>query len=235
MKRKKKDFEYVPDQRALIVLREPHSLISEQYRAIRTSISFSIEDSDCLSVLFTSDKPSAGKSTTAANVAIVFAQTGKRTLLLDADLRRPTCHYTFEVSNRTGLSTALVNDISIKDVIKETKIHSLDIITSGPVPPNPSELLSKKKMAIVMEDLRKLYDIIIMDSPPIVQVIDAQILGKMVDGAVIVTDVKNNEAKTLKEAKHLLNKGETKILGIILNKKEYKPKDKSYYYYSEGG
>jgi capsular exopolysaccharide synthesis family protein len=234
MKRKNKSFSYVPDQRSLIVLREPNSFISEQYRAIRTSILFSIEHSGCISILFTSDMPEAGKSTTASNVAVVFAQTGKKTLLIDADLRRPTSHYTFEVSNHSGLSTTLVNDVSIEEVMKKTKVDGLDIITSGPIPPNPSELISRKKMEEIMDELKQLYDIIIVDSPPIVPVIDAQVISKFVNGTVIVTNVEHNDSRTLKEAKDLLVKTNTPLLGIILNQKK-QLHNQNYYRYSGGG
>lgn len=235
MKNKSKNFNYVPDSRGLIVLREPHSPISEQYRAIRTNILFSQDAGECLSVLFTSDMPSAGKSTTVANVAVVFAKTGKKTLIIDADLRRPTGHYTFEVANQSGLSTALVNDVDVNEIIKETRVKSLDIITSGPIPPNPSELLSKRKMTVLIEELKALYDIILIDSPPIVPVIDAQVLSKLVDGSVIVTNVEENDWKTLQEAKQLIEKGNENIFGVVLNKKKNIQGDNSYYQYGRGG
>lgn len=235
MKNNKNHFNYVPDQRALIVLREPHSFISEQYRAIRTNIMFSSEAGECLTVMFTSDMPAAGKSTTVANVAVVFAKAGKKTLIIDADLRRPTCHYTFELANQTGLSTALVNDISVENIIKETRVQSLDIITSGPIPPNPSELLSKRKMTMLMDQLKTMYDVILVDSPPIVPIIDAQVLSKLVDGSVIVTNVEHNDWRELVEAKHLLEKGNTHILGVVLNQKKPIRSGSHYYHYSRGG
>ena len=133
-KRKHKHLDFKTDPRDLMVLKELKSPVSEQYRTIRTNITYSSIDSEIKSVLFTSALPGAGKSTTAANVAIAFAQAGKRTVLLDADLRRPTTHYTFEVQNQRGLSTAIVNDIQAEEVVKTTEVENLDLITSGPIP-----------------------------------------------------------------------------------------------------
>src|SRR5699024_4946190 len=166
-KRKHKHLKFKTDPRDLMVLKEPKSPVSEQYRTIRTNITYSSVDSEIKSVLFTSATPGAGKSTTAANVAIAFAQAGKRTVLLDADLRRPTTHYKFEVQNQRGLSTAIVNDIQADEVVKTTEVENLDLITSGPIPPNPSELLASNKMTQFFKVLSMQYDMVIVDSPPI--------------------------------------------------------------------
>lgn len=217
--------------RNLAFLQPGNSLISEQYRIIRTNIMFSNVDSDIQSVLFTSEMPGAGKSTTAANVAAAFAQAGKRTVLVDADLRRPTSHYTFELSNQSGLTTGIVNQLPMEEIVKHTSVENLDLITSGPVPPNPSELLSSVKMAQLLRELKSYYDMIIVDSPPVLAVTDAQILSKHTDGTVIVTDVKNNNVHRLKEAKQLLEKTDSKILGVVLNNVNMKKESKNNYHY----
>src|SRR5699024_5815309 len=191
-KRKHKHLKFKTDPRDMMVLKETKSPVSEQYRTIRTNITYSSIDSEIKSVLFTSATPGAGKSTTAANVAIAFAQAGKRTLLLDADLRRPTTHYTFEVQNQRGISTAIVNDIKAEELAKTTDVDNLELITSGPIPPNPSELLSSDKMDQFFKVLNLQYDMVIVDSPPVLAVTDAQLLSKLTDGTVIVTDVDNN-------------------------------------------
>lgn len=217
--------------RNLAFLQPGNSLISEQYRIIRTNIMFSNVDSDIQSVLFTSEMPGAGKSTTAANVAAAFAQAGKRTVLVDADLRRPTSHYTFELSNQSGLTTGIVNQLPLEEIIKHTSVENLDLVTSGPVPPNPSELLSSVKMAQLLRELKSHYDMILVDSPPVLAVTDAQILSKHTDGTVIVTDVKNNNVHRLKEAKQLLEKTDAKILGVVLNNVNMKKESKNNYHY----
>lgn len=205
-KRKHKHLEFKTDPRDLMVLKEPKSPVSEQYRTIRTNITYSSIDSEIKSVLFTSATPGAGKSTTAANVAIAFAQAGKRTVLLDADLRRPTTHYTFEVQNQRGLSTAIVNDIQADEVVKTTEVENLDLITSGPIPPNPSELLASNKMTQFFKVLSMQYDMVIVDSPPILAVTDAQLLSKMVNGTILVSNVETNNRDSLLQAKELLEK-----------------------------
>ena len=205
-KRKHKHLEFKTDPRDLMVLKEPKSPVSEQYRTIRTNITYSSIDSEIKSVLFTSALPGAGKSTTAANVVIAFAQAGKRTVLLDADLRRPTTHYTFEVQNQRGLSTAIVNDIQADEVVKTTEVENLDLITSGPIPPNPSELLASNKMTQFFKVLSMQYDMVIVDSPPILAVTDAQLLSKMVNGTILVSNVETNNRDSLLQAKELLEK-----------------------------
>lgn len=217
--------------RNLAFLQPGNSLISEQYRIIRTNIMFAHLDCDIKSVLFTSEIPGAGKSTTAANVAAAFAQAGKKTVLVDADLRQPTGHYTFGVSNQSGLTAGIVNDLQLKEIIKQTSVNNLDIVTAGPVPTNPSELLSSVKLVQMLTDLKNLYDMVIVDSPPILAVADAQILSKYTDGTVIVTDVKNNNLQRLKEAKQLLEKTDARILGVVLNNYKMKKESRNNHHY----
>ena len=232
MNRRHRDEGTMP--RYLVVDEQPHATVSEQFRTIRTNIMYSSVNSDIRSVLFTSDMASAGKSTVAANMAVAYAQAGKKTLLLDADLRRPTSHETFRVDNRTGLSTLIVNDIPLETVIKSTGFERLELITSGPIPPNPAELLSAPKMDSIMLRLMTHYDMVIIDSPPVLSVTDGQLLSKNVNGVIMVTNVENNNRERLNEAKDLLLKAGANILGIVLNgrTREYK-KDDHYYYYQE--
>lgn len=229
-KRKKHKYESGPRQ--LIVRNEPKSPVSEQYRTIRTNIMYSSVDKDIKTVLFTSAAPDAGKSTTAANVAIAFAQAGKRTLIIDADLRRPTMHYTFELGNPRGLSTAIVGEADVEQVVRQTDIEDLDIITSGPIPPNPSELLQSKKMETLLKTVQMQYDIIILDSPPILTVPDAQILGPKVNGTILIVNALDNDRDRLKKSKHLLEKTDSNVIGAVLNRKDMGSKDSYYYYYS---
>lgn len=228
---KKNQRKFQSGPRELIVEREPKSPVSEQFRTIRTNITYSNIDNPVKSIVFTSATPSAGKSTVAANVAVAYAQAGNKTLLIDADLRRPTAHYTFEMQNVRGLSTAIINDLTLDEVARESGIENLDVITSGPIPPNPSELLSSKKMSGFMNKIREYYDIIIMDSPPVLAVTDSQILSRLTDGTILVTNVEDNNRDTVLDAKDLLEKAEANIIGVVLNNKKMDNKKDSYYYY----
>src|SRR5690625_3868368 len=145
--------------RHLIAKINPRSPISEQYRTLRTNIQFSGVDKDVNSLLLTSSEPSAGKSMTSANLAIVFAQQGLKTLLVDGDMRKPTVHYTFRMDNLKGLSNAIVDSHTFAGIAKSSDIDNLDIIPSGPVLPNPSELLASEKFRKSMEINQERYDI----------------------------------------------------------------------------
>ncbi|MCD2138738.1 CpsD/CapB family tyrosine-protein kinase [Salinicoccus halitifaciens] len=229
---KNKKHTYSSGPRELIVEKEPKSPISEQFRTIRTNIMYSSIDTEIKTVAFTSASPGAGKSTMAANVAIAYAQSGKRTLLIDADLRRPTTHYTFESGNQRGLSTVIINDMPAADVVKETDIENLEILTSGPVPPNPSELLASRKTSLLLKTFSMDYDMVIIDTPPLLAVTDAQVLSKIVDGVILVTNVEANNRERLQDAKALLEKVDANILGVVMNNKNMgKSKDEYYYYY----
>lgn len=229
-----KKHKYSSGPRELIVRNEPKSPVSEQYRTIRTNIMYSSVDNEMKTILFSSAAPNAGKSTTAANVAVAFAQAGNRTLLIDADLRRPTTHYTFEMNNARGLSSAIVGEAEIEQILRQTDVDNLDIITSGPVPPNPAELLQSKKMEHLLKTVNMQYDNIIIDSPPLLSVADAQILGTRVDGTILVVNSEDSDRDQLQKAKDLLNKTDTNIIGVVLNQRDMGSKDSYYYYYSNG-
>ncbi|MFB9861025.1 CpsD/CapB family tyrosine-protein kinase [Salinicoccus siamensis] len=228
---KNKSRNYVSGPTQLIVEKQPKSPVSEQFRTVRTNIMYSNIDTEIKTVLVTSATPAAGKSTTAANLAVAYAQSGKRTVLIDADLRRPTMHYTFEMTNQRGMSTAIVNDVPVENIVRETEIENLDLITSGPIPPNPSELLSSKKMVHLLKTFSMHYDMVIIDSPPLLAVTDAQVLSKITDGTVLVTNVAANNRDRLLEAKDLLKKADANILGVVMNNKKMNTKKDDYYYY----
>jgi capsular exopolysaccharide synthesis family protein len=228
---KNKSRNYKSGPRQLIVEKKPKSPVSEQFRTVRTNIMYSNIDTEIKTVLVTSATPGAGKSTTAANLAVAYAQSGKKTLLMDADLRRPTTHYTFEVTNQRGLSTVIVNDVPVENIVRETEIENLDIVSSGPIPPNPSELLSSNKMTHLLKTFSMHYDMVIIDSPPLLAVTDAQVLSKITDGTVLVTNVAENNRDKLREAKDLLNKADANILGVVMNNKKMNTKKDDYYYY----
>lgn len=216
--------------RHLITQLNPFSPISEQYRTVRTNLDFASVDEELHSILVTSSGPSEGKSLTAANLAVAFAQQEKKVLLIDADLRKPTVHYTFQVNNLKGLSGLLVSDQPIEDVITKTDIENLDLITSGPLPPNPSELLGSKRMKTILSELKELYDVILFDTPPVLAVTDAQVLTNIVDGTILVIRSKQTEREGAMKAKELLAQSHAKLLGVVLNDVE-KTKKNYYYYY----
>lgn len=218
------------NERKLITHLYPKSTISEQYRMIRSNIMFSGIDNEIKKLVVTSAAPSAGKSTTAANIAVTYAQAGKNVLLIDGDLRKPTVQYIFETKNVFGLSNLITDQIGIEQAVQNTQVENLSIMTSGPIPPNPSELLSSKRFKELMESFEQYFDMIIIDSPPVLAVTDAVIMSTIADGTIMVTNVETNNRVHLIKAKEVLKKSDANILGIVLNNVEKSSKDDYYYY-----
>jgi protein-tyrosine kinase len=217
------------NQRNIITHLDPRAPISEQYRTIRTNIQFSSVDESIKSLLITSSGPGEGKSTTVANLAIVFAQQGKRVLLIDADLRKPTVHYTFQLNNHIGLTNVLTKQSTIEASVNKTDIDNLFVMSSGPIPPNPAELLGSKAMDEFLEAALQQYDMVIFDTPPVLAVTDAQILANKCNGTILVVNSGKTEIEPAVKAKELLVSSNGKLLGVVLNNK--KVKDSQYYYY----
>src|SRR5690625_990179 len=215
--------------RYLIAKLNPRSPITEQYRTVRTNLQFSSVDQDLQTMLLTSAGPGEGKSMTSANLAVVYAQQGKKVLLIDADLRKPTIHYTFRLDNLRGLSNALVSNMSLQEIVSPSDVGNLDLISCGPIPPNPSELLGSKRMKELVREAKQAYDIIIFDTPPVLAVTDAQILANLCDGVVLVVRSKKTEFDAADKAIELLQSANAKILGTILNDRD--KKEMNYYYY----
>lgn len=218
--------------RSLISLTNPKSPIAEQFRTIRTNIQFSSVDKELQTIIVTSSGPGEGKSTNTANLAVVFAQQGKRVLLIDADLRKPTVHYTFRTENHVGLSNVLTRQLTLEEAVSTTAQEKLWVLSSGPIPPNPSELLGSKNMQVLLEQAKEEYDVIVIDSPPVLAVTDAQILANLADGVVLVVSSGKTERDSAKKAKELLESAQAKILGVVLNNKKA---EESHYYYYYGG
>ena len=218
--------------RKLVANSNPKSFISEQFRTIRTNINFSMPDQELKSILFTSAAPGEGKSTASANTAVVFAQEGRKVLLIDADMRKPTTHYTFSRMNAKGLSNLLTRQGDIGEIIQQTDIEGLDLITSGPIPPNPAELLSSKTMSALIEQLQKTYDLIVFDAPPVLSVTDAQILSNKADGTILVLNAGMTEKENIVKAKEALVSSQANVLGVILNNYTL---HKDHYYYQYYG
>ncbi|MBU8906563.1 CpsD/CapB family tyrosine-protein kinase [Desertibacillus haloalkaliphilus] len=216
--------------RSLVTYNDSKSPIAEQYRTIRTNIQYASVDREIRTIMVTSAGPGEGKSTTVANLAVVMAQQGKKVLLVDSDLRKPTVHYTFRKSNDQGLTNVLTHQARLDAVISPSDVLGLDILTSGPVPPNPAELLSAKSMESFISDALADYDIVLFDSPPVLAVTDAQILSNLCDGVVLVLSSGKTEQDGAKKAKELLDNANAKILGAVLNAKELKQSQYYYYY-----
>ncbi|MCR2823809.1 CpsD/CapB family tyrosine-protein kinase [Lederbergia panacisoli] len=217
-------------RRKLIAKFNPKSPVSEQYRTIRTNIQFSAVDEDIRTIMVTSSGPAEGKSTTAANLAVVFAQQGKRVLLVDADMRKPTVHYTFGMNNAYGLTNILTRQMELTEAVKTTDLSTLDILSSGPIPPNPAELLSGKGMGGFFINAKEEYDTIVFDTPPVLAVTDAQVLANKCDGTILVISSGKTEIESAQKTKDLLMSAKAKVLGVVLNNKKMEKHDYYYYY-----
>lgn len=219
----------LPD-RQLIVHEDAKSPISEAYRTLRTNIQFSKSDGDLKVLMFTSAGPGEGKSTTAANTAVAIAQAGQRVIIVDCDLRKPVQHKIFGQRNQ-GVTNILVERLSMQEFIKPTAIENLWVLTSGPIPPNPSELLGTKRMAELLEELKGQFDYVIVDAPPAVAVTDASVLASKVDGICLILYSGQVRPEMAQKAKDLLTKANGHIVGVILNRVEIEEEHAYYYYY----
>ncbi|PKH10270.1 MULTISPECIES: CpsD/CapB family tyrosine-protein kinase [Planomicrobium] len=203
--------------RKLVVRTNPHSISTEQYRTIRTNILFSMPADDMKTILFTSPSKEEGKSTTCSNMAVVFAESGKRVLMIDADMRRPTLHHTFHMSNKSGLSNLLLGKGRLSDTIKMSGVKNLDLLLCGQIPGNPAELLQSAEMDILLKDLREMYDLILIDSPPLLAVADSKILANKCDGSVLVVNTGKTEKASVVKARDALVTAKAFVLGVVLN------------------
>lgn len=219
------------DLKSLIVHNSPKSPIAESYRVLRTNIQFASVDKPTKVMLVTSSCPEEGKTTTIVNLAITFAQSGSKVLLLDADLRKPNVHRSFGLVNNIGMTTVLAQHIDYNTCIASAPIENLYILTSGPIPPNPSELLSSNAMKSLIGKLREDFDIILLDSPPVGVVTDAAILSTIVDGTILVVSSGKIEIEAVQRAKELLQKVNANILGAVLNNIKRNGRNNYYYNY----
>jgi capsular exopolysaccharide synthesis family protein len=198
---------------------------------LRTNIQFSAIDEELRTIMVTSAGPSEGKTTTIVNLAITYAQAEKKVVLVDADLRKPTLHHTFGVSNRLGLTSVLAGQSQLADVVKSSDVPRLDLLTSGPIPPNPSEILASKRMNALLEQLSQEYDTVLIDSPPALAVTDAQIISTRCDGVLLVVDSGKVKREAAMKAKANLEHVQARILGVVLNNIDRRHGEAYYYYY----
>ncbi|MHC4473146.1 MAG: polysaccharide biosynthesis tyrosine autokinase [Planctomycetota bacterium] len=215
---------------------QPKSTISEAFRGIRTALSYSSQKRENQVYLVTSAGPKEGKTTIAINVATVMAYSGTRTLLVDADLRKPRLHKSFEVNNTRGLTNLIIQDAKFEDVVIPSSVENLDVLPSGPIPPNPSELLGRDRMTELLDELRSRYDRILLDTPPIGAVTDAAVLGRIVDSVIVVVHAGKTRKKLIERGLEQLAQIDVDVSGIVLNnlkigRKRYYPGYYHYYYY----
>ncbi|MCP4128243.1 MAG: polysaccharide biosynthesis tyrosine autokinase [Gammaproteobacteria bacterium] len=219
-------------ERSIVTLIDPRSSNAEAYRALRTGIQFSGVDAPIRKLLITSTGPKDGKSVTAANLAVVMAQAGNRVVLVDADLRKPRQHIIWDLPNTVGLTGALLLEKILEDIsylLSPTSVEDLWVITSGQVPPNPSELLGSHKMQALTDRILQDHDIVVFDSPPALAVTDPIVLGQAMDGVLVVVSAGENREQALVQTVMELQKVNANVLGVVLNK--YKERSSSGYYY----
>ncbi|MFN0277728.1 MAG: GumC family protein [Pyrinomonadaceae bacterium] len=216
----------------LLIHADPRSSLAEAYRHLRTSILLSTAGRAPKSLLITSSLPSEGKTTTATNTAISLAQTGAKVLIIDADMRRPRLHSIFNIENRLGLSTLLSNELcdsEIDDCIRQDEKSKLHLMTSGPIPPNPAELIGSEQMATLLGMLQARFTHIVVDSPPIASFTDGVLIASMVDGVILVVNSGRSSRQVIRRSRQLLQEIGAKIFGVVLNNVNLNSQN-SYYY-----
>lgn len=213
------------------VIHNSKSIVAESFRTLRSNLQFSEFGKNIKIIVVTSANPNEGKSEVSINLAASLAQQGKRVIIIDADMRKPTQHKLTELNNIEGLSTFLlkksgvdsINHLTINDV-------NLDVLTSGPVPPNPSEMLASSSMDETLKAFEDFYDYVIIDTPPLLAATDAQVLASISDATLLVVDIKKSKRRQIIEAKRRLDHVGARLLGVIMNKID-SHKDTYYYYY----
>ncbi len=231
------DSEYKKIASHLVTHFDPKSTVSEAYRTLRTNILFSgvqvsnSNDKQGKIFVVTSSSPKEGKSTTISNLAITIAQGGQRVLLVDTDLRRPVIHSIFGFNKEPGLTNYLVGRAQLDDIVRHSPIDNLDIITSGTIPPNPSELIGTQKMKEFLAEIRSKYDIILHDSPPVIAVTDPQVLSKMTDGVIVIISSGQTQIELAERAIESIQKVNSTIIGFVLNNLDVQNTFGSYYKY----
>ena len=212
--------------------RYPKSTVTESMRSIRTNITFAAASNRSLSkLLITSPGPKEGKSTTVINLGIIFAQGGRKILLVDSDLRRPRLHKEFNISRDVGLTNLLMNEVTIEQAAQKTEIENLWLIPCGPIPPNPSELLGAERMAALVQQLTPKFDLILFDSPPVIAVTDAVVLSRLMDGVILIVKSGRTNIDSAYQAKRLITDVGATVLGIVLNDFNIRGEGYRYYYY----
>ena len=217
----------------LVTLSQPHSAAAEAYRTVRTSLDFSSLDRSLRTLVVTSAAPNEGKSTTLANLGVTLAQAGRRTLLVDADLRRPSLHHIFRLPNSAGLTTMLLDESTLAaPPFQAGPVEDLLVLTSGPLPPNPAELMASRRIETLVAALRDQADIVLFDAPPLIAVSDAATLAARVDGVILVVQAEKTKREHVQRAKTLLDRAKAHLIGAVLTDVRL---DRSVSYYGSEG
>jgi protein-tyrosine kinase len=198
----------------------PGSRFAEQYRILRANILFSSSHKRIQSIVVTSAAIGEGKTTTVANLGAVIAQQGKKVLVIDADFRKPALHQYFDKNNNIGLTNLLLKNYTLEEVVMSTTVGNLDLLTSGPIPPVDSDLLGSDKMLLFMGKAMEIYDIVLIDSPPIIECADAQVLANICDGSILVMKSGKTKKDLVTVAKNNLMNGHAQLLGAVLNERK---------------
>ncbi len=230
-------------KKELITKLNPKSPVSENFRSLRTNIQYMAKSGKSQTILLTSVSRGEGKSWASSNLAITFAQAGKNVIIIDSDMRRPRQNKIFEINMFPGLSNYLSGvqhggeerSVEFKECIRTTEIENLFVLPAGSIPPNPSELLSSKKMANLIDELKEIFDIIIVDGAPCLVVTDATIISRLVDSTILVVAQKQTKMEDLVEAKKRIENVGGRVTGVILNRVKQSEKSYSnrYYYYAQ--
>jgi len=216
----------------IVAADEPRSPVSEAFRALRTNLRFASVDRPVSSILVTSPSPGDGKSTVAVNLGVVLAQLGKQVTIIDGDLRRPNVHRMMGVQNRTGVSSLFVQpDTQLQNVLLDTRVQGLRILTSGEIPPNPSELLGSERFRKILEGVKELSEIVVIDSPPLMAVTDSAVLAPHVDGVILVIKPGSTHLAAAQEAVEQLRRVGANLLGVVLNEVDISRSRYKYYRY----
>lgn len=221
----------IPNAAEILSFLKPKSSIAECCRQVRTNISFMSPGKPISRVLVTSSSPREGKTTIVSNLGITMANSGRRVLVLDTDMRRPRIHKAFRVSNEYGLSNVIMGTMKLEDAILKTEIENLELLTCGPIPPNPAELIGSDEFEKLVDRLSEIYDWIIFDSPPVIAVTDSLILSKMVDGVVLVVKFGSTHREVAAQARKHLTDVNANILGAVINNLDLDSKEYGNYYY----
>jgi len=202
---------------ALVTLTDPRSAVAEAYRGLRTNLAFARPDAPLRTVLVTSPAPDADKSEALANLAVVTAQSGRRVVVVDCDLRRPAQHTLFGLANDAGVTTVLLDEAALASPpLRPTAVPGLEVLPSGPVPPNPAELLGTRRMRALIDRLSEQADLVLFDAPPVVAVTDAAVLAPQLDGVLLVLAAGRSRRDHTARARELLDKVGATVIGVVL-------------------
>jgi capsular exopolysaccharide synthesis family protein len=216
----------------LIVHTHPRSIVAECCRTIRTNLAFMSTEKPLRTLLITSPGPSEGKTTLAVSIAITMAQSGRKTLIVDTDLRRPRVHKVFGYTLQGGVTGVLAGEAAVDSNLRTTDVENLWVLPAGPIPPNPAELMHTKRFGRLLEELKDRFDLVVLDSPPVGAVTDAAVVGSQVDGVLIVVRAEHTTRDTLANAARQMRDVKANILGCVLNEADLSRRRtyKGYYY-----